>query len=171
MLQCIFSGKAQEVYTLLSMEDSTSYKKVKLAVLTAYQLVLSAYQKCFRTSERRQGQTNIEFVLDLTMHFKYCLAALELLDFDGLCEVIILEQFKNVLPVRGATFINECKVSTVTEAAVVADEFELLHKSVFREQTLVRHEFGWRGRGSATPSAEQVSLGATASFKSVFKSV
>lgn len=57
----------------------------------------------------------------------------------------------------------------VTEAAVTADESEMLQKSVFRDHALVRHELGWRGRGSATFSAEQITLEATGSFKSESK--
>ena len=36
MLQCVFRGKAQRVYSALSMEDSRDYEKVKSAVLKAY---------------------------------------------------------------------------------------------------------------------------------------
>ena len=39
MLQCVLTGKAQEVYLSLSMENSANYEKIKSAVLKAYELV------------------------------------------------------------------------------------------------------------------------------------
>ena len=67
--------------------------------------------------------------------------------FEGLCELITLEQFKNIIPERLTTFINEHTVSTVSEAAVLADEFELTHKSrvsdYFRNSTREEPRLHW----------------------------
>lgn len=47
LLQCLFSGKAQEAYATLSPELILDYDKVKAAVLRTYELVPEAYwQKC-----------------------------------------------------------------------------------------------------------------------------
>ncbi len=43
--------------------------------------------------------------------------------------MLILEQLKNSLPSRVATYLNKGKVTTVTKGAVVADEFVLIHKN------------------------------------------
>lgn len=43
MLQCVFTGKAHEVYSSMSAEDCQSYEKVKTTVLKAYELVAEAY--------------------------------------------------------------------------------------------------------------------------------
>ena len=64
-------------------------------------------------------------------HFKRWLTALEIDSFDDLCELMILEQFKNILPDRIATYVTERKVTSAAEAAVAGDEFVLLHKSRF----------------------------------------
>ncbi|KAK2895729.1 hypothetical protein Q8A73_015217 [Channa argus] len=45
LLQCKFVGKAQEVCTSLSIEDSLDYDKVKATVLRAYELVPEAYRQ------------------------------------------------------------------------------------------------------------------------------
>lgn len=55
MLQCVFTGKAQEVYSALSSEDYKYYKVVKSADLKAYKLVPEAYCQCFR-GWRKTGQ-------------------------------------------------------------------------------------------------------------------
>lgn len=48
MLECLLSGKVQEAYSSLSLEDSSRYNKIKAAVLKAYESVLEAYCQHFR---------------------------------------------------------------------------------------------------------------------------
>ena len=46
-------------------------------------------------------------------------------------DLILLEEFKKCLPERIVVYLTEQKESSVTKAAVLADEFILTHKSVF----------------------------------------
>lgn len=48
LLQCVFTGKAQDAYSSLSSELSLDYEHVKKAVLRAYELVPEAYRQKFR---------------------------------------------------------------------------------------------------------------------------
>lgn len=144
MLQCVLTGRAQEAFSSMSLADSSDYKNIKSAVLRAYELVPEAYRQRFRSWEKRAGQTYVEFARDLTTHFKRWLTALDVTGFDDLCDLVILEQFKNVLPGRLVTHINDREVTTAAEAAVAADEFVLLHKGSFRERTAVREDFAHR---------------------------
>ena len=50
-------------------------------------------------------------------------------------ELMLLEEFKNCVPERNVVNLNEQKVSTLRQAAILADEFALTHKSAF-----FRHE-------------------------------
>ena len=43
--------------------------------------------------------------------------------FDSLRELALLEEFKNCLPERMVVYLNEQEVSTLRQAAVLADEF------------------------------------------------
>ena len=52
-------------------------------------------------------------------------------DFESLRELILLEDFKKCLPDRIVVYINEQKVSTLSSAAVLADEFGLTHRIIF----------------------------------------
>lgn len=52
-------------------------------------------------------------------------------DFAQLQELVLLEEFKKCLPERIVVYLNEQKVASLAEAAVLADEFVLTHKSVF----------------------------------------
>ena len=49
MLQCVLTGKAQEVYAALSEEVSLDYEQVKAAILHTYELVPEAYHQRFRS--------------------------------------------------------------------------------------------------------------------------
>ncbi|XP_034081218.1 uncharacterized protein LOC117552092 [Gymnodraco acuticeps] len=132
MLQCVLTGRAQSAYSSLCLEDSSSYSKMKSAVLRAYELVPEAYRQRFRSFEQKQDQqTYVEMARDLSVHFKRWLTALDVTTFDDLCELMTLEQFKNILPDKIATYITEHRVTSAAEADVAADEFVLLHKSRF----------------------------------------
>ena len=133
MLQCVLTGKAQEAYSALSVADSVSYDKVKRAVLQIYELVPEAYCQRFRTLERDDRQTHVEFARKLSSQFNRWCSASAVMTFQGLCDLIMLEQFKDTIPDHIATYINERKVQTVAEAAVLADEYVLTHKSIFVE--------------------------------------
>ncbi len=61
LLQCNFVGKAQEVCSALSTEDSLDYDTVKAAVLRAYELVPEAYRQRFRSCSKSAKQTFVEF--------------------------------------------------------------------------------------------------------------
>ncbi|KAJ8049650.1 hypothetical protein HOLleu_02488 [Holothuria leucospilota] len=53
LIQSNFTGKAQEVYSALSIEDSMDYDKVKKAILQAYELVPEAYRQNLESIVRR----------------------------------------------------------------------------------------------------------------------
>ena len=61
---------------------------------------------------------------------KWCQAS-RVVAFHNLRELIVLEEVKNRLPERIVIYLSEQKVTRVTEAAVLADEFLWTHKSVF----------------------------------------
>lgn len=67
-------------------------------------------------------------------HFDRWCSALEVSDYDGLREFIVLEQFKNTLPEHIANHISDQKVKTAPTAAMLADEYVLRHKRVVGER-------------------------------------
>ena len=53
LLQSVVIGKAREIYTQLSLEQSSDYDKVKELVLKAYELVPEAYRQKFRNCRKK----------------------------------------------------------------------------------------------------------------------
>lgn len=82
-------------------------------------------------------------------HFNRWCAALDVSTFEGLCELIVLEQFTDSMPSRIATFLQEREVTTAMEAAVLADNYVRTHKNGFGEPRArddQRKEFSSVGR-------------------------
>lgn len=127
-----------------------TYELVKAAVLKAYKLVPEAYRQRFRTWGKWAHQSHMEFVRELTNHFiRWCVAS-SVDNFDGLCNLVILEQFKDTLSKRVATYLNERKVTTAAEAAGLADEYVLVHKGWLGEPG--REPVGLKEVGRSSPS-------------------
>ncbi len=75
------------------------------------------------------GQTHLEFVRDLRRHVTRWCASLDVETFDDLLELIIVEQFKTSVSEQIATYVNEHKVQSPEEAASLADNFVLTHRT------------------------------------------
>ena len=112
MLQSVFTGEAQEAYSTFSAVDCQTYSTVKNAVLRAYELVPDAYRQCFRTWEKADEQTNVEFAKELSKHFNRWCSAVGVITLKDLCDLIVLEQFR------------DC----IQEAEILADKYILARK-------------------------------------------
>ena len=62
LLQSVVIGKAREIYTQLSLEQSSDYDKVKELILKAYELVPEAYRQKFRDCRKEPNQTHVELL-------------------------------------------------------------------------------------------------------------
>uniref|UniRef100_A0A669E575 SCAN box domain-containing protein n=1 Tax=Oreochromis niloticus TaxID=8128 RepID=A0A669E575_ORENI len=157
LLQCKLVGKAQEVCTSLSIEDSLDYDIMKKTVLQAYELVPEAYRQKFRKCEKTANQTFVEFAREKSRLFERWLQASKVKDFEGLKELLLLEEFKKCLPDQVVIYLNEQKVTSLAKAAVMADEFTLTHKTIFsaavahnirvgQERKIKSPKVGWKDR-------------------------
>lgn len=116
----------------LSLEESLQYEVLKESVLRAYELVPEAYRQKFRSHKKTSGQTFVEFAREKGALFDKWCAANEVKDsFESLRQLVLLEDFKSALPEKMVMFLNEQKVTSLSKAAVLADEFVLTHKNVF----------------------------------------
>lgn len=91
LLQCRLCGKALEVFSTLSLEDSLNYDAVKLAILRAYELVPEAYRQKFRGHKKNSSQTFVEFSREKALLFDKWCSATKTDDFNSLRELVLLE--------------------------------------------------------------------------------
>uniref|UniRef100_A0A9J8CPB7 Gypsy retrotransposon integrase-like protein 1 n=1 Tax=Cyprinus carpio carpio TaxID=630221 RepID=A0A9J8CPB7_CYPCA len=123
LLQTVLVGKAQEALVALPTTERKNYQCVKDAVLKCYELIPEAYRQRFRNWRKSDRQTHAEIARELSSFFHRWCTAEGISNFDDLCDLVILEQFKNILPERIATYVGEHQVRTAAQAAVLADNF------------------------------------------------
>lgn len=126
-------GKAQEVYSALSLEDSQDYDKVKAAILKSYELVPEAYLQRFWGFSKLVKQTCVEFTKEKEMLFHRWCNSQSAETKEDLRQLILLEHFKYCLPNTVCTYLNEHRVETLDRAPVLAGEFVLMHKQSFEK--------------------------------------
>uniref|UniRef100_A0AAY4C2R8 SCAN box domain-containing protein n=1 Tax=Denticeps clupeoides TaxID=299321 RepID=A0AAY4C2R8_9TELE len=111
LLQCVLVGKAQEVYSSLSLQQSSDYDVVKTSILNAYELVPEAYRQRFRKSRKGEQITYVEFAREKEALFNQWCVSSKVSTWEQLRELILLEEFKNCVPEAVATHLNDQKVS------------------------------------------------------------
>ena len=145
LIQSVLPPKAQEAYLALEPADRKVYVTVKAAILLSIELCAEAYRSRFRTWRKSDKQTHVEVARELMSQFKRWRDAAEVTTLDDLCEVMLLEQFKNITQERIVDRLNERKPKTLLEAARWADEFVLRNKGQATE-SCGRNGGGYRYR-------------------------
>ena len=133
LLQTVLPGRAQDAFVALPVTDRKCYQRVKEAVLRVYEQVPEFYRQRFRNWRKGDQQTYSEISRELIGFFNRWCSSVQVNTYERLCDLIVLEQFKNIVPERLAVNINEHKVKTAAEAAVLADEFNLTHRGTHNE--------------------------------------
>lgn len=99
MIQTVFKGAARSVFLSLLFADIKSYDEVKIAVLKAYEFTPEYYRLKFRSMKKSEAQIYIECVYTLCKVFGRWLNATEIESYHELTELMLLEQFKSILPI------------------------------------------------------------------------
>ena len=119
LVQSVLRGKAQKIYSSLSLDNSTDYDAVKKAVLKAYEPVPEAYRQKFRNTKKTDIQSHVEFGRDKENLFdKWCQSKDIGSEFDKLRQLILIEEFKRCVPNDIKSYIDEQNVKSMQEAAV-----------------------------------------------------
>ena len=138
-MQSALKGKAQAVYTALSVSQSRDYETVKDTVLKAYELVPEAYRLKFRNSYKEPGITHVEYMNDLDMAFERWLRSKEVGgDYNKLRSLILLENFCRCINKEVASYLFEKDICDTEKAAITADEYVLTHKIGQDSRTLCK---------------------------------
>ena len=98
MVQSVLTGKAQEVYAALCVQDSFDYQVVKTSILKSYELVPEAYRQRFRSLQKTEKQTYVEFAREKETLFDRWISSRDARNFEGLRQMMLLEEFKRCIP-------------------------------------------------------------------------
>ena len=70
----------------------------------------------------------MEFAREKEALFNHWCVAQNVTDYTQLCQLVLIEEFKDGLPDAVAMYINEQRATTLDKAAVLADEYVLTHR-------------------------------------------
>ena len=98
LLQSVIIGKAREIYTQLTVEQSSSYDTVKELILKAYELVPEAYRQKFRNCKKENEQTHVEFARTKEQLFdRWCSSKKIGSNHEKLRQLMLVEEFKRCI--------------------------------------------------------------------------
>ena len=131
LLQSVVIGKAREIYTQLSFEQSSNYDKVKELILKGYELVPEAFRK-------EHDQTHVEFGRTKEQLFdRWCSSKKVGSDHAKLRQLLLVEEFKQCIK----AFLDEKEVETLDLAARLAYDYSLTHEASFVNKPFPRKPF------------------------------
>ena len=116
------TGKAQLAFAALPVSDSADYDAIKTAVLIRYDINEDSYKNRFRSSKRKEGETNREFGVRMMDSLTKWLK--EHKTVDQVHQVLGIEQFLSSLPVEKRLWLVERKPKTCLQAGEWLDEYE-----------------------------------------------
>ena len=132
LLQSVMIGKAREIYTQLTVEQSSNYDTVKELILKAYELVPEAYRQKFRNCKKENEQTHVEFARTKEQLFdRWCSSKKIGSNHEKLRQLMLVEEFKRCINSDIKSFLDEKQVETLEAAARLADDYALTHKVSF----------------------------------------
>src|SRR6266536_3570872 len=100
------SEKARRLLTRLARDETDTYEKVKKALLTEFRLTPQKYRDMFRNAVKDKNESHVQFATRLLVLWKYYLDSREIKeDYNRLCELMIVDKFKDVLTPNAREFI------------------------------------------------------------------
>ena len=137
LLQSVMIGKAREIYTQLTVEQSSNYDTVKELILKAYELVPEAYRQKYRNCKKENEQTHVEFARTKEQLFdRWCSSKKIGSDHEKLRQLMLVEEIKRCINSYIKSFLDEKQVETLEAAARIADNYTLTHKVSFINKSL-----------------------------------
>ena len=116
------TGKAQLAFAALPVSDSADYDAIKAAILVRYDINEDAFKNRFRSSKRKDGETNREFAVRMMDSLTKWLK--EYKTVDQVHQVVGIEQLLSSLPVEKRLWLVERKPKTCLQAGEWLDEYE-----------------------------------------------
>ena len=157
LLQSVVIGKAREIYTQLSLEQSSDYDTVKEFILKAYELVPEAYRQKFRDCRKEHVQTHVEFARTKEQLFdRWCSSKKVGSDHAKLRQLMLVEEFKRCINSDVKAFLNEREVENLETAARLADDYALTHKASFVNKPYPRKPYNPQSK-QITPQSKPYS--------------
>src|SRR5260221_11570344 len=100
------SEKARRLLTRLARDETDTYDKVKKALLAEFRLTPQKYREMFRNATKDRNESHVQFATRLQVLWRYYINSREINeDYNRLCELMIVDKFKDVLMPNAREFI------------------------------------------------------------------
>ena len=142
LIQSVLNGKAREVYTHLSIEDSSNYDILKASILKMYELVPEAYRQKFRSFKKPPELSYMEFAPKKAHLFEKWCASKNVNDFNSLRELVMIEEFKRCVPPDLKLFLEERDLGSLDQIAKLSDDYVITHKWANKTQSTTKKVSG-----------------------------
>ena len=121
------TGRAQQAFAAMDKDDSSNYDLVKESILKHYDITTTTYQQRFRGIKKRTNESFREMAVRMkdlvTKWTRDCRTV------DDVCELLMVEQFQNVVNGELCIQLKERGVKTISEAAELADNFVVARRT------------------------------------------
>ncbi|XP_078687005.1 SCAN domain-containing protein 3-like [Branchiostoma floridae x Branchiostoma belcheri] len=122
-LSALLTGKALDVYSRLSDAEAQDYDKVKEAILRRYELTEDGFRKTFRSEIPQEGEGPGQYIVRLTSYLKRWIELSGTAKtFEGVCDLIIQEQFLDLCPMDMAIHLRERKPKSLEEVGILSQQ-------------------------------------------------
>jgi len=133
-LSALLTGKALEVYSRLSEEDSSNYERLKTALLKRYDLTEEGYHKKFRSSKPEFGESPEQFIYRIRTYLERWIEMSKCeKTYESVCNTFVKEQFINSCPKQLSIFLKERATADLQEIAKAAEQYLNAHQSQLSE--------------------------------------
>lgn len=96
-------------------------------MLKSYRLAPEFYRNNFRHCNKESSQSFVEYSYLLKKLFNRSMSASKAYKYDGVCEIIMLEQYLRGVPQDVRIYLLEKEVDSVDRAACLAENYSSVH--------------------------------------------
>ena len=121
------TGKAQQAFAAMTLEEASSYDRVKQAIFLRYNIIEETYRHRFRAASRGEGESFRELAVrlfDLAQKWTR-----ECKTVNDVLEMVVVEQLVSTMPEELRIRVHERKPKTSREAGEWADDHEQAKRS------------------------------------------
>ncbi|KAL2081694.1 hypothetical protein ACEWY4_023547 [Coilia grayii] len=119
----LLTGKARSAFVAMDIQETEDYEKVKEAILKKYNINADTYRVRFRSAVIMPDETPKELYVRLKELFLKWVRPEEH-SLDDICELMVLEQFMDMVSPDMTVWIREHDPKTAEEAARLAEIFQ-----------------------------------------------
>ena len=128
-LSSLLSGKALDVYSRLSDEAANDYETLKDALLKRYDLTEDGYRQKFREAEPESDENPDQYITRLKNYLEKWIEMAQVEESkDGVCELMIREQFLASCPQELAVYLKLNTPGTLQGFAKTAEDYLTAHR-------------------------------------------